>query len=203
MSDKNWDDMSKKERANLVRFYLIDKGYSYGQLAAALNVTRNTIAGICNREGIKVGTKGKTVVAIPGTPTPPTNIIPFPVAQRPEEGLADMAKKLKAKRKNSEQSMVIAVMAARREPPPDYAPKAPPTKEEYWHPIPESQPVSIEDANSRHCRWPVSPDNKTWCGCRVRQSSVYCDTHHALAYRPAPEIKLKKKKAQYAASGRA
>lgn len=200
MMDRAWEDMSKEERADLVRFYLVDKGLSYGQLATALGVTRNTIAGICNRNGIKIGGKGK-VIAIPGSPTPPSNVVPFPVAERPEEGLAEMAKKLRAKRKVNTQSMVIAVMAGKRAPPPDYAPKAPPTKEEYWRPLPESQPISVLDANLRHCRWPVSEDNKTWCGCRIKDGSVYCPAHHALAYRPIPKpIRFK---SRHAASRRA
>lgn len=200
MSDKNWDDMNKKERANLVRFYLIDKGYSYGQLAAAIGISRNTIAGICHREGIKVGTKGKTVVAIPATPAPPGNIIPFPVAKRPEEGLADMAKKLKAKRSNSAQSAAIERMAGRELDMNSLFLRDPrPLREEFWKPLPSSQPVSLEDANHRHCRWPVSEDNHTCCGAPAKEGKPYCDTHCEIAYRPATPIIFKKRKTGAAA----
>lgn len=192
MTETAWDDMSKKERAKLVRFYLIDKGYSYGQLAAALKVTRNTIAGVCNRNGIKVGTKGK-VLAIPGSPTPPDNVVPFPVAQRPEEGLADMAKKLRAKRKNSEQSAVIQIMAGRKEDNDNGQFKDfRPLRADIWRPLEETSPVHFQNTKTLQCRWPVSEDNHWCCGEPVKEGKPYCPTHSAIAYRPAPEIKFKK-----------
>jgi len=189
MSEKDWADMNKKERANLVRSYLIDKGYSYGQLATALGVTRNTIAGICNREGIKVGTRGKTVVSVPASPTPPDNVIPFPVAKRPEEGFADMAKKLKAKRKASVQSTAVQRMTGRALDMDSLFVRDPrPLRDEFWKPLPSSAPVRLEHTQAHHCRWPISDDNHTCCGAPAKEGKPYCATHCEIAYRTAPPI---------------
>lgn len=193
MEDKAWGDMNKKERANLVRFYLIDLRWTYGKLASYLNVTRNVIAGVCNRHGIKI--PKHTIKIQPSTLEAEHNVIPFPVAKRPEEGLADMAKKLKAKRKNSAQSAAIERMAGRELDMNSLFLRDPrPLREEFWKPLPSSQPVSLEDANHRHCRWPVSEDNHTCCGAPAKEGKPYCVTHCEIAYRPAPPIAFRKKK---------
>lgn len=200
----NWDDMNKGERAALVREYLTEKGWSYGQLASYLNVTRNTIAGICNRNGIKIGSRQKVVV-LPSEvpPVQPSNVVPFPVrpASDREEAVADMVKKaaakLKAKRKMSAQSSAHLTVTHRAlDLESVYIRDPRPLRSEYWQPLPGSIPVSFEDANSRHCRWPVSEDNKLCCGNHVKEGKVYCPTHCEVAYRPAPPLKVKKRRGE-------
>jgi hypothetical protein len=197
-----WHLATQEERAALVRHYLVEQGYSYSQLAKFLGVTRNVIAGICNRNGIKIGTQ-RNVAIVPvlwAKDRPPrvmSNVVPFPSRPSDREEAGDTMAKLKgqvkAKRKISAQSMVIAIMAGRKEPPPDYAPPKV-DRSAAWLPLPESQPVSVVDANARHCRWPISEDNHTWCGGHVKEGSVYCTGHHAIAYRPTPPINFDKRR---------
>lgn len=193
-----WYLMNKKERAALVRFYLSEKGWSYSQLAQRLGVTRNVIAGICNRNGIKIGTKQNLVVL----PSTVDNVVPFPLppsppAPRREEAVLDMAKKLKAKRKASVQSNAIQRMQGRIEDAASgYVRDPRPLREEVWRPLPGSLPIILEDTNAQHCRWPVSEDNKMCCGNRAIEGKVYCEHHNALAYRPAPPLKVKIRRGQ-------
>lgn len=197
-----WYLATQQERAALVRHYLIEQGYSYGQLAKHLGVTRNVIAGICNRNGIKIGTQTKIAIvpvlwAKDRPPVVMSNVVPFSSRQpdREEAGevMAKLKGQIKAKRKTSAQSMVVSIMAGKREPTPDYAPPKV-DRSAAWQPLPESQPVSIEDANARHCRWPISDDNHTWCGCHIKEGSVYCQTHHAMAYKPTPPINFDRRR---------
>ena len=190
-----WYLATQKERAEVVRFYIINEGWSYRQLAEHIGVTRNVIAGICNRHGIKTGTSTNAASRAAARRQTSTNVVPFrpKSALAREEAVAEMAKKIKVKRKISEQSMVIAIMAGKRESPPDYAPPKV-DRSVAWLPLPESQPVSIVDANAQHCRWPISEDNHTWCGGHVKHGSIYCTGHHAIAYRPAPPINFDKRR---------
>jgi GcrA cell cycle regulator len=202
-----WYLATKEERTELVRFYLKERGWSYGELAKYLGVTRNVIAGICNRNGIKV-TDDKPKVAAPRrnpiSPArhqpDPTNVILFrsrpDLAPDHEEAVEDMVRNLKerakAQRKGNEQSAVLMVMANKREASPNphvNAPRA--LREELWQPLLGSLPITQEDANSRHCRWPVSSDNKMCCGNHAVDGKPYCEAHCAIAYKPAPPMIFK------------
>lgn len=200
----NWDDMNKGERAALVREYLTEKGWSYSQLASYLNVTRNTIAGICNRNGIKIGSRQKVVI-LPSEvpPVRPSNVVPFPVepASDREEAVSDMVKKaaakLKAKRKLSTQTQAHRSLVHRElDLESVYARDPRPLREEFWQPLPGSTPVAIAETESWHCRWPVSPDNHQCCGNPAKEGKPYCEHHCAIAYRPAPPIKWKKRRGE-------
>lgn len=197
----NWNNLNKEERAKLVRFYLLDKLWTYGQLANYLGITRNTIAGICNRNGIKIPKhKPKPLPASP-EPAGVDNVILFPLISRPVRGeaAAEMARKLKAKRTNSAQSAAVQRITGRAIDMDSLFVRDPkPLREEIWQPLPGSLPITQEDANSRHCRWPVSDDNKMCCGNHVAQGKPYCEAHCAIAYKPAPPIKFGKRKTRAA-----
>lgn len=191
MSEKPWADMTTKERAATARFYIKEKGWTYGELAQYLDVTRNTIAGICSRNGIKRATNLNPAPRV--CPVKSANVIPFPVGQRPEEGLAEMVKKIKAKRKNSAQSAAVQRITGRKEDNDngqfqDFRP----LREDIWRPFEETTPVHFQNTKALQCRWPVSEDNHWCCGEPVKEGKPYCHAHSAVAYRPAPEIKLKK-----------
>ncbi len=198
----NWNNLNKEERAKLVRFYLLDKLWTYGQLANYLGVTRNVIAGVCNRAGIKIPkNKPKPLPASP-EPAGVDNVVLFPLISRPnrEEAVAEMAKKLKAKRTNSAQSAAVQRMAGRELDMESLFVRDPrPLREEYWKPLPNSSPIRLENTNAHHCRWPVSEDNHQCCGNPAKPGKPYCDTHCEIAYRPAPVLTLKRRKAEKAA----
>jgi len=217
-----WYLMTTKERAELVRFYLNERGWSYGELANHLGVTRNVIAGICNRNGIKTTNKTPKIAvprsvprtvapraaeaptplrapAAPTVPGAPSKIVPFPVRkadQEREEAFDDMAKKIKAARGNgSNQSAVPMLIANKRDRTPNPGTSGPrPLQSAVWQPLPNSQPIVLEDTGSQHCRWPVSEDNKMCCGNAAKDGKPYCSVHYAMAYRPAPPITFGKRK---------
>ncbi len=64
-------------------------------------------------------------------------------------------------------------------------------------PLPEERPAKgplkrLEDLNYGECKWPTGdPADKNFgfCGCAVKPGSVYCEEHHAIAYKAAPPPK--------------
>lgn len=191
MTEKPWSHMTTEERAETARFYIKEKGWTYSELANYLGVTRNAIAGMCSRNGIKRTTNLNPAPRV--RPVNPNNVVPFPVAQRPEEGLADMAKKIRAKRKLNDQSMVIVRMAGRKEDNDngqfrDFRP----LNADIWRPLEKTTPVHFQNTKTLQCRWPVSEDNHWCCGEPVKEGKPYCPTHSAIAFRPAPAITVKK-----------
>jgi hypothetical protein len=61
---------SVPDRTKLVRYYIMEEGWSYGQLAEAFGVSRSAIAGVCYRAGIrKLKAATKKAVVGPDMPT--------------------------------------------------------------------------------------------------------------------------------------
>jgi GcrA cell cycle regulator len=194
-----WYMMSKEERANVVRFYLIDNAWTYGQLAAHLGVTRNTIAGICHREGIRADkSKPKSAETLPAPPlVRPRNVIPFPQPEPVrEEAVSEMVRKakeaLKAKRRNGEQSNVLTVLANRRE---DVEVGKDPVVKRHtgpaWEPLPDLVPIRLMDLKSCDCRWPVTEETGWFCGAPAAEGKTYCAAHAQRAYIPTKPIQFK------------
>ena len=53
-------------------------------------------------------------------------------------------------------------------------------------PAPQAGPVTFCDLQPRHCRWMRGePSEQLYCGADRRDGSIYCSTHHNLAY-PRP-----------------
>lgn len=203
MTHINWSNLNKEERAKLVRFYLIDKRWSYGQLSNYLDISRNVIAGICNRHGISI-VRDRTKGPIP-TGIADDTVILFPLLKRPshsrEEAVKDMVKKsvakLKAKRiagmQTSAAHKINDRLSDMRSLPDRNTPFL---TSPVWQPLEKQNPVLVEHAAFHQCRWPVSEDNRYCCGASTKEGKPYCPTHCAVAYRPAPPLRLKKKHVQ-------
>lgn len=209
-----WYMATKEQRAEIVRYFLLVENWSYDRLAAHLGVSRNVIAGVCNRNGIRISSRTPKkiqvhpldkVEAIPAFLPVRDNVIEFkPPTSQPvsrEEAVSDMLKKqsekLRAKRRMSEQSYVATLRAtkvfdAEKGLPPELKPR--PTNAKAWDALPDLVPVTLLDLKAHDCRWPIGDHTGTFCGARAVDGKVYCSTHAALAYRPAPLIKLKKPK---------
>lgn len=198
MSHINWGNLNKEERAKLVRFYLLEKRWSYDRLAGYLNVSRNVIAGICNRHDIKIPRDRPKVR--PSTPDPTAdNVILFPLLSKParEEAVGDMAKKLKAKKHSHNHGGAVHAVNSRisyNNLPPDEKPDLAILKADIWKPLPGSSPVDITRIGNEQCRWPVSDDNHSMCHEPVKHGKVYCVAHCAVAYKEAPPIKFRKRR---------
>lgn len=208
-----WYMATKEQRAEIARYFLLTENWSYDRLAAYLGVSRNVIAGVCNRNGIRISSRAlknvkvhplDKVEAIPAFLPVRDNVIEFkPPTSQPvsrEEAVSDMLKKqsekLRAKRRASEQTNVAVLLATRefdatQELPPELKPR--PTNARAWDALPDLVPVPLVDLKAHDCRWPIGDHTGTFCGARAMDGKVYCSTHAALAYKPAPPIKFKKK----------
>jgi GcrA cell cycle regulator len=57
-------------------------------------------------------------------------------------------------------------------------------------PLEGSTPKTLLELGTRECRWPLGEaldGTEYFCGCATASAS-YCETHHAIAFRPAKEI---------------
>ena len=199
-----WYLMTTKERAAVARHHILELGWSYTELAAHLGVTRNVIAGICSRSGIKTGTSTNAAArkALAAQKRPTAEIVQFKAKSQidREEAVADMVKKVKAKRTNGAQASAIQRIGGREIDMSSLIARDPrPLRNEYWQPLPGSAPIRLEFTESHHCRWPISEDNHTCCGAQAKEGKPYCATHCEIAYRPATPISFKKRKTRSAA----
>jgi len=192
----DWFAMNKGQREALVRHYIIDQAWTYGQIAAAIGVTRNVIAGVCNRGNIRSPNAAPGIKNRGGKRKAVDTVVIFPSLLNPvtKEAATAMAK-VRAKKHSTQQSGAVmnTYMRLERErtsggPRPDIAI----LKADIWKPLPGSTPIDIEFVGANQCRWPVSDDNHKLCGEKTRADKVYCAAHCAAAYRPAPPINFKK-----------
>lgn len=49
-----------------------------------------------------------------------------------------------------------------------------------WDALPDTPPVPLLDLSDHVCRWPLT---NGFCGAPSKAKSVYCNQHHAVAYR--------------------
>lgn len=68
-----------------------------------------------------------------------------------------------------------------------------PTRESYFEPLPETQPVHLDDMSGGRCNWPVSGlfgREPIYCGAPAE--GTYCATHHRIAYQPNSSLREKR-----------
>jgi hypothetical protein len=181
----NWPD-TVPERAKLVRYYIIEEGWTYLQLAVAFGVTRSTIAGVCYRASIRMSDRAKKSSA---AGTLPSEYLSTKLTSSPtEEAPVDIM----AKRSGFTPKLKKLARPVREHPVPD----AVPIKGSVWSPLPGVDPVAFADTTASQCKWMVG--HHLCCGAQVVVAKPYCPTHCAVAYRETPPIKRRPDRAKAA-----
>jgi GcrA cell cycle regulator len=152
------------------------KGFSGSEIGAKIGKTRNAVIGKINRLGI--GDQKGSVTA-PG---------PKPLSLNP---------------RNIRKRQLRAARKAGVTPPPMERPVKSASRAEAVKKItpdfsfPESRRVSIIELRNIHCRFPLGdPGNEGFCYCGADREALgpfqpYCAGHAAIAYRPAPSLKVR------------
>jgi hypothetical protein len=201
----SWEQMTKDERTKFVRHHIEVELWTYSKIAAYFGVSRSAIAGVCNRNNIKVpdfapqkaaSTRKAAMLKLRAVKN---NVVPFPLISQPdrEEAVSEMVKKakegLKAKRLSSVQASVAWVLNTRAS---DNRQSEEAVKvsrflsPDKWSPLPGVDPVGIMALANHHCRWPVG--DKLYCGANKKDSHAYCERHCEVAFRPHTEVAPKK-----------
>lgn len=133
-----------------------DRGMTTGQIAKALNVTKNSIIGKVHR------------LCLTARPSP----IKKTDAKASEKHTVKKEKAVKEKSKSSEPR---AEKAVAKEAEVKVAPKA----------VVENTNIPLVKLDNHTCRWPMGDprdDDFCFCGKRVRTGQTYCEEHAAVAY---------------------
>ena len=135
-----------------------DRGMTTGQIAKALNVTKNSIIGKVHRLCLTAR--------------------PSPIKKLPEKENTPVVKEEKpAKAPKSPAKSASVAEVIKEIPEPSVAKPAAPLVEETNIPL-----VKLDNHT---CRWPLGDprdDDFCFCGKRVRTGQTYCEEHAAIAY---------------------
>jgi GcrA cell cycle regulator len=150
MSD--WTDDKVKLLATL-----FTEGWSRGQIATKLGVTKNAICGKIDRLGVNLQ---NFVTGSSGLERPPRTYEPQRVG-RPEK------QDRQAWRPSARPIAETAVADEDPSPPP----------------IPPTGPIVLMDLRYDSCRWPINDGNPfLFCGKPRRENSPYCEEHRRKAH---------------------
>lgn len=195
MTDQpNWSDLSPEAKGDLIRPLIVDDQLTYAQIAARFGISRNAIAGVARKRGIKSpltkgldhlpgAVRGGIAMAIRA------NQARAAEAKRKRQIRMDQRREAKADKPKHPHPFVAQHI------PEDAIDRRPP-KADAWLPLgPPEKSIPLDQLTEHTCKWPVTPDLPfLFCGQHTAPNKPYCPTHTAAAYRPAPEIRLKRKK---------
>lgn len=148
-----WTDEAVEE---LKRMW--DRGMTTGQIAKALNVTKNSIIGKVHR------------LCLTARPSP----IKKADMVEEEKKTAAKEKSVKEKSKPAKQSPAKAASANEVKDTKSVA-----------KPVVETANIPLVKLDNHTCRWPMGDprdDDFCFCGKRVRTGQTYCEEHAAVAY---------------------
>lgn len=146
-----WTDEAVEE---LKRMW--DRGMTTGQIAKALNVTKNSIIGKVHR------------LCLTARPSPIKKTDAEPKEKKPAKKEAPVKEKKKA---TESRQAKIEVKEVEAKP----APKA----------TAETTNIPLVKLDNHTCRWPMGDprdDDFCFCGKRIRTGQTYCEEHAAIAY---------------------
>jgi hypothetical protein len=156
--DYDWNDAAI---ARLTELWM--SGYSSGECARHLGISRSSAIGKVNRLGL-LGRERPSTVRLALAPA--RNLL------RTEQPVSKPKKPpKKPKRPPKTPDRFFAEFAAKPPPPPP--PPAPPTGS-----------FDLLELRNGHCRWPSDGDGPRWTFCGAPQAfdSSYCAEHHAMAH---------------------
>lgn len=168
---------SVPDRTKLDRYYIMEEGWTYLQLAQAFGVSRSAIAGVCFRADIRK-LKPAAKAAVVTRPLPGDHLSTRLTA---EEAPVDiMAKRARSAQRPMQRGPIMG--------PPL---KAVPIEGGVWSPLPGIDAIAFADTTASQCKWMVG--HHLCCGAQVTRDKPYCPTHCAVAYKDPPPPLMKRR----------
>lgn len=180
-----WRQLSPAGKITFVRAGAAD-GLSYAGIAARHGTTRSAVAGVASRARALGPPIVFRIPAIGGRGSKPkvkpkrARKVRPPKVTLPRERTVAMPK-------TPPRHQGLTAMLPIGPPLPAEALYKPPASA--WAALEGTTPARIED-HTCGCRWPIG-DPARYCNAPVRDTSVYCPTHSAMAYQPLPPKKTR------------
>jgi hypothetical protein len=186
-----WRDLSKAEKAEAVR-PLVIAGVPFTAIADRLGApSRNAIAGLCNRWGIRslISPVAKAKAKQPEAEAPKAErrkpkragAVDLKVNSAPRPPISAAANRTRKIRGGTMNSARNAAPVSN----PASAARA--RLDAAFQPLPHSDPCHLTETGPARCKWPVDGlegREGTSCGAEIEPRAVYCPEHRALAYQP-------------------
>lgn len=198
MTDQpNWTDLTSDQKRDLIAPHITAGKLTYTQIAQLFGTTRNAISSAVARHKIVNPLTEHSQGLSPMKRAETARLLRHAIART------------NIKRQNDKRKALSALRTAPKQPTPDHRnrPHEPepfpenamdhrPPKPDAWLPLgPPDKSILLTELTEHTCKWPIGADLPfLFCGQHTRENSPYCQTHHDAAYRPAPEIRLKRKK---------
>lgn len=166
-----WSELTASQKADAIRPLLERDGLSYSQAAAALGVSRVTIAGVVDRAKRR------------GEPISNSHVAGWPrwrkkrtdnqiVARKAAEARKGPKTPKNPKRKHLGYDRFVALLI------PPGAETLTPVLASAWDPLPGSSPVPLE--HRAGCSWPLGESPFTFCNLPVQEGKSWCEHHYAI-----------------------
>jgi GcrA cell cycle regulator len=146
-----------------------DKGMTTGQIAKALNVTKNSIIGKVHRLCLTARPSPIKKSSIPKTETEDKK-----TASKTKKACKTSEKKEKTSEKKVEKTIKEKVVEPKEVKVVEPAPK-----------VVEETNIPLVKLDNHTCRWPLGDpkdDDFCFCGKRIKTGQTYCEEHAAVAY---------------------
>ena len=146
-----------------------DKGMTTGQIAKALNVTKNSIIGKVHRLCLTARPS-----PIKKSSTPKTETEDKKTASKTKKACKTSEKKEKTSEKKVEKTIKEKVVEPKEVKVVEPAPK-----------VVEETNIPLVKLDNHTCRWPLGDpkdDDFCFCGKRIKTGQTYCEEHAAVAY---------------------
>ncbi len=168
----SWTDMTTEARNAAVRERIERQGLSYSQTAAELGATRVAIASVVYRAGIN---------------TPPKSSRPHSRPGQKTKLVGGAIKAIQESARKARSHFAFGEIAPNPHPVP---PDDKPLRSSAWLALPGTTPVDF--GRQTGCKWPLGDGSTSYLFCNeaCAEGSPYCPTHRAIAYKPAPPVKL-------------
>ena len=147
-----------------------DKGMTTGQIAKALNVTKNSIIGKVHRLCLTARPS-----PIKKSSTPKTETEDKKTAPKAKKTCKTTEKKEKVVEKKVEKPVKEKVVEPKEVKAAEPAPKV----------VVEETNIPLVKLDNHTCRWPLGDpkdDDFCFCGKRIKTGQTYCEEHAAVAY---------------------
>lgn len=171
----SWAALNAQQRTEAVRQAVQVDMLSFTDAAKRLETSRGAIAGIVKRSKKH-----------PNPIIPSSHLAPKP-PKKPKLSRRAEDRQRRARQRHSTLSSIVAL---------PFEPASSPVRADAWQALPGTAPVPLYDLLAHGaCKWPTGTDDAPFlfCAAPVREGSVYCSHHHAVAFRSIDVIRSKKR----------